>query len=107
MFSNSTLEKDLEDKDTNSILYDADDLELRYPPEPEDLAELNGPAVAQGKETSKIVDEIADGNAHGDFDLKSVIAPLPQSFAEVQQPANSQRIYPLSTALSLQVLLMA
>jgi hypothetical protein len=89
MSSNSTLEKDLEDKDTNSILDDADELELRYPPEPDVLAELNGPAAAKGEEASKFVDEVADVDvdAHGDFDPGSVVARLPQLSAEVQ-PAN-------------------
>jgi hypothetical protein len=93
MSSHSTLgEKDLEDKDTNSILDDADELELQYPPEPDVLSELNDPAAAKGEEqgeeaSSKIVDEVADVDAHGDFDPESVVARLPQSSAEVQ-PAN-------------------
>ena len=87
MSSNSTLEKDLEDKDTNSILDDADELELQYPPEPDVLAELNGSVAAKGEEASKIVDEVADVDAHGDFDPESVVAHLPQPFAE-DQPAN-------------------
>ena len=86
MSSNSTLEKDLEDKDTNSVLDDADQLELQYPPEPDILAEMNGPAAAKGEEASKIVGEVAHADAHGDFDLESVVAPLPQSSPEVQQP---------------------
>jgi hypothetical protein len=88
MSSNSTLEKDLEDKDTNSILDDADPLELQYPPEPDILVESNGPAAAQGEEASKI----AVGNAHGVFDSKSMVTPLPLPIAEVQQPANSPTI---------------
>lgn len=93
MSSHSTLgEKDLEDKDTNSILDDADELELQYPPEPDVLSELNDPAAAKGEEqgeeaSSKIVDEVVDVDAHGDFDPESVVARLPQSSAEVQ-PAN-------------------
>jgi predicted component of type VI protein secretion system len=85
MSSNSTFEKDLEDKDTNSILDDADELELQYP-ESDILAELNGPATTKGEEASKFVDEVADV-AHGDFDPESVVARLPQLSAEVQ-PAN-------------------
>ena len=95
MTSNSTLEKDLEDKDTNSILDDTDELELQYPPEPEVLTELNGPAAPKGEEASKnvdeVVDEVADVDAHGDFDPESVVARLPQSSAEVQ-PANLSTI---------------
>ena len=87
MSSNSTLEKDLEDKDTNSILDDTDELELQYPHEPEVLAELKGPAAAKDEEASKIVDEIAIVDARADFDPESVVAHLPQSSAEVQ-PAN-------------------
>ena len=84
MSSHSTLDKDLEDKDTNSILDDADELELQYPPEPDVLVELNDPAAAKGEEASKIVDEVAEVDAHGDFDPESVVARLPQSPAEVQ-----------------------
>ena len=87
MSSNSTLDKDLEDKDTNSILDDADELELQYPPEPDILVELNGPAASKDEEASKIVDEVPDVDAHGDFDSEPVVACLPQSSAEVQ-PAN-------------------
>ena len=86
MSSNSTLEKDLEDKDTNSILDDADDLELQYPPEPDVLAELDCPVAAKGEE-AQIVDEVAVDDAHGDFDPESVVARLPQSSAE-DHPAN-------------------
>ena len=88
MSSYSTLEKDLEDKDTNSILDDTDELELQYPPEPDVLAELNGPAAAKGEEN---VDEVADVDAHGDFDPESMVARLPQSSAEVE-PANLSTI---------------
>lgn len=89
MSSNSTLERDLEDKDTNSNLDDADELELQYPLEREVLAELNGPAAAKGEEASKIVGEVAHADAHGDFEPESVVAPLPQSSPEVQQPAKN------------------
>lgn len=89
MSSNSTLEKDLGDKDTNSIPDDADGLELQYPPEPDVLAELNGSAVAKGEEARKIVDEVAEVVDQGDFDPESVAA---QSSAEAQQPANPPTI---------------
>ena len=87
MSSYSTLDKDLEDKETNSILDDADELELQYPPEPDVLVELNDPAAAKGEEASEIVDEVVEVDAHGDFDPESVVARLPQSSAEVQ-PVN-------------------
>ena len=81
--SNSTFEKDLEDKDTYSIHDDANDLELQYP-ESDILTELNSPAAAEGEEASKFVDEVADV-AHGDFYPESVVARLAQLSAEVQQ----------------------
>ncbi|KAF8967960.1 hypothetical protein BDZ97DRAFT_1802168 [Flammula alnicola] len=40
MSSNSTLEKELEEKDTASLLDDAEGLELQYPPEPQIIAEF-------------------------------------------------------------------
>jgi hypothetical protein len=89
MSSNSTFEKDLEDKDTNTTNSIIDELELQYPPETDVLAELNVPEVAKGDEASKIVDEVADVDAHEDLDPESVVAAcLPQSSAEVQLPEN-------------------
>ena len=89
MSSNSTLEKDLEDKDTNSIPDDADELELQYPPEPDVLVELNGPVAAKAEEASKPVNKVADVVAQGDLDPESVVAARsPQSSPEIQQPAN-------------------
>jgi hypothetical protein len=81
--SNSTFEKDLEDKDANSIPDDTDELELQYPLEADILSELNVLAAAKGEEASKLVDEAADVGAHEDFNPEPVVARLPQS-AEVQ-----------------------
>ena len=85
MSSNSTLEKDLEDKDTCS-LDDTDALELQYPPEPEVLAELNIRAAAEGQEMSKIVDNVVDADADGDgdFDPDFVVTRLSQPHTEIQ-----------------------
>lgn len=82
MSSNSTLEKDLEDKETSSILDDVDELELQYPSE----LELNIGVAAKSKEISKIVDEVVDADADGDFDPEfaatneiRLVADLPTS----------------------------
>ena len=82
--SNSTWEKDLEDKDTNSILDDADELELQYPPEPDILAKLNVPATIESEEASKVVDEGADGHV----DPESMVTHLTESSVEIQPVAD-------------------
>ena len=83
MSSNSTWEKDMEDKDTNSILDDADEPEFQYPPEPDVSAELNVRATAKDEE-AKVVDEAADVDARRDFGPESVVALLPQTSAQIQ-----------------------
>jgi len=94
MSSNSTLEKDLEDKDTNSILDDVDELELQYPPE------LNVSAAAEPEDASKFVNEVVDADADGDFDLEFAATRLAQPSVESQPVAQPKLITSDGTATS-------
>ena len=91
MSSNSTLEKDPVDKDIFSI-FDVDELELQYPPEPDILAESNVFATAKGEDASKFVNQVADLDADGDFDPEFAANRLPQLSAEIQPVADLPKL---------------